>query len=201
MFTSSWIPLTNNLLKKHTGPCPWIFKEHAFIHFTMRQVASICATLRHVASICVLPISRFLWALTDAYRTVPRKPAAPRGGLTSPDALVYWRARPKSWKSNFIAIVLNSSFYFFTHFTCKANDPEFFQFSSSESIIKITLIFRTLEWTKVYAVNTIMFKARMEDETKKFNSKQPVFKVEVCFYPYMSLGGGWVGGLKYSLPT
>ena len=151
-------PLTNNLLKKRTGPCPWIFKEHAFIHFTIRKVASscvkpyhvasICATLRHVASICFLPISRFLWALTDAYRTVPRKPAAPRGGLTSPDALVYWRARPKSWKSNFIVIVINSSFCFFTHFMCKANDPEFFHFSSSEAIITITLKFRTLESTK-----------------------------------------------------
>lgn len=116
----------------------------SYVHLYILQ----CLKLRHVASICVLPISRFLWALTDAYRTVPRKPAAPRGGLTSPDALVYWRARPKSWKSNFIVIVINCSFWFFTHFTWKANDPEFFHFSSSEAIITITLKFRTLESTK-----------------------------------------------------
>ena len=42
------------------------------------------------------PISLFLWALIEAYLTVPRKPAAARAGLTSPAALVYCRARPKS---------------------------------------------------------------------------------------------------------
>ena len=43
-----------------------------------------------------LPISLFLWAFMEAYLTVPRNPAAPRGGLTSPAALVYCLARPKS---------------------------------------------------------------------------------------------------------
>ena len=42
------------------------------------------------------PISLFLWALIEAYLTVPRNPAAARAGLTSPAALVYCRARPKS---------------------------------------------------------------------------------------------------------
>ena len=38
----------------------------------------------------------FLWAFIDAYRTVPRKPAAVLGARTSPDAFVYCRAKPKS---------------------------------------------------------------------------------------------------------
>ena len=38
----------------------------------------------------------FLWAFNDAYRTVPLKPAAALCTHTSPAALVYCRAKPKS---------------------------------------------------------------------------------------------------------
>ena len=36
----------------------------------------------------------FLWAFTEAYLTVPLKPAAALGGRTSPAGVVYCRARP-----------------------------------------------------------------------------------------------------------
>ena len=49
-------------------------------------------------------LTLFLCALTEAYLTVPRNPAAALGVLTSPAALVYWRASPKSNMYTFLLL-------------------------------------------------------------------------------------------------